>query len=159
MTWHVSCVVLWAHKFMSCMQSSSTPAQYWHFLKLINYESTDPWYSIWRLLFPLCHQFPCSVNWELSVLLHRTICECACVVAKAKIMMSAEIPLVSKGHQVIPTRNQKPKQPKKQKKSTGISHKSCNLLGVLSFNKKAYFCISASSSLVESEMDNWLIVR
>lgn len=53
MTCHVSCVVFWAHKIMSCMQSSSSPAHYWHFLKLINCESTDPWYSMWHPLFPL----------------------------------------------------------------------------------------------------------
>lgn len=75
---HVSCVAFWAHKIMSCMQSSATPAQYWHFLRLINYESTDPWYSIWHLLFPPYGQFPCSINRELSVLLQRIFCECAC---------------------------------------------------------------------------------
>lgn len=69
MSWHVSCVVFQAHKIMSCMWSNSTPAQYWCFLKLVNYESTDPWYSMWNLLFPLCHQFSCSVNWELAELL------------------------------------------------------------------------------------------
>lgn len=159
-TWHVSCVVFWAHKIMSWMQSSSTPAQYWCFLRLINYESTDPWYSIWHLLFPLFHQFPCSVSWELSVLLQRTICECACVVVKTKIMMSVEMPLAATRHQVTPTK--KPKKPQtmkdRKRKSTGISHKLCNLLGVLSFNIEAYFCISASS-LVESEMVNCLILR
>lgn len=77
MTWHVSCVAFWTHKILSCTQSSSTPAQYWHFLRLINYESTDPLYSIWHLLFPLCHQLPSSINWELSVLLQRIFHECA----------------------------------------------------------------------------------
>lgn len=115
MTWHVSCVVFWAHKIMSCMQSSSTPAQYWGFLKLIIYEPTDPWYSIRHLLFPLCYQFPCSVNWELSVLLQRTIYKCACVVVKAKITTTAERPLLSTGHQVIPTK--KPPHIQRQKKN------------------------------------------
>lgn len=43
--------------------------------------------------------------------------ECECVVVKAKIMMSAEIPLLSTGHQVILTKKQ-PKQLKTHKKST-----------------------------------------
>lgn len=47
----------------------------------------------------------------------------------------------------------------RHKKGTGISRKLRNLLGVLSFNMEAYFCISASSSLVESDMDNWIILR
>lgn len=44
-----------------------------------------------------------------------------------------------------------------QKKHRDLTQDMCVLsayLGVLLFNIKAYFCISASFSLVESEMDN-----
>lgn len=72
-------------------------------------------------------------------------------------MMSAEIPLLSTRHQVITTKKTPTNQ--RHKKGTGISRKLRNLLGVLSFNMEAYFCISASSSLVESDKDNWIILR
>lgn len=71
-------------------------------------------------------------------------------------MMSAEISLLSTGLQVIATKKTPTNQ--RHKKGTGISHKLRNLLGVLLFNMEAYFCISASSSSVESDMDNWIIL-
>ena len=135
---------------MSCMQNSSSPAQYWPFLVLIYYASTGPWYSMRHLLFPVCH-----LLYQLEIVravaennLHARVCVCcsegwgprfAITRSKdehlllqgagfwfAKIMMNAEISLLSTGHQVIPT-TKKPRHTKAQ----GF-HTSCNLLGVLS---------------------------
>lgn len=137
MTWHISCILFQAHKMMSCRQNSSSPAQYWPFLILINYAPTRPRYSIWHLLFPVCHQFPCSIN----------CCSCCNVRVRCSegwgprfaITRRKDEPLVCQNHDEcrdILTLHRTPsyahhKKNPRHTKAQGF-HTSCNLLGVLS---------------------------